>query len=123
MTFPPLHAHALLVQAAPSGNPLMPLLFQIGLIFVIVYFLLLRPQQKQRRQHEASIRALRKGDQIVTAGGIVGEVIHIRESTKDGEPAPAMEDNVTIRTGDTRVIVERGRIARILPRAGEVETS
>ncbi|HET7585812.1 MAG TPA: preprotein translocase subunit YajC [Gemmatimonadaceae bacterium] len=117
----PISIHAMLLQSSPGGGSI--LLLEFGLIFLIFYFLMLRPQQKQRRQHDEALRGLRRGDQIVTSGGIVGEVIHIREGTKDGEPVRSMEDQVTIKTGDTRIIVERGRIARIAPRSSEVESS
>ena len=50
----------------------------------IFYFIMIRPQQKQRQKHEELLAALKRGDEIVTAGGIVGEVVHIRETTKDG---------------------------------------
>jgi preprotein translocase subunit YajC len=82
-----------------------------GAIFAIFYFLLIRPQQKQRKAHEERVRSLKKGDEIVTAGGIVGEVVHITAQGKDG--AVTMDDRITIKSGETRLIVERGRIARI----------
>jgi len=47
------------------------------LIFAIMYFLLIRPQQKKVKQHRAMVEALRKGDQVVTGGGIVGKVLKV----------------------------------------------
>lgn len=104
----------LVVQAAPARgtNPMLPLLIQMGAIFAIFYFLMIRPQQKQRRQHEERLRNLRKGDSVVTAGGLVGEVVHIREAAGEGA-SKSMEDHITIKTGESRVVVERGRIARV----------
>jgi preprotein translocase subunit YajC len=55
---------------------------------------------------------LKRGDEVVTAGGIVGEVIHIREMSADGGGTRA-EDRITIKSGESRLVVERGRIARI----------
>ena len=104
----------LAVQAAPAGgtNALIPLMIQMGAIFAIFYFLMIRPQQKQRRQHEDRLKNLRKGDNVVTTGGLIGEVVHIREVA--GEDAKkSMEDAITIKTGESRVVVERGRIARV----------
>ncbi len=98
--------------AQPRGS-LTPFLVQIGLIFGIFYFLMIRPQQKQRKAHEASIMALKKGDQIVTAGGIVGEVLHIKEGMKDGAPVAGLGDHITIKCGEARLVVTRGRIASI----------
>ena len=104
---------------APSGGgggmgSLAPFLFQIALIFGIFYFLLLRPQQQQRKQHEAALKALKRGDEIVTTGGVVGEVLHVKETVKDGQQVKAMDDRVTIKSGESRLVVERGRIARIV---------
>ena len=112
---------ALLPQNAPAQAPTGggglfsgPLLLEFALIFAILYFLMIRPQQKQRRKHEASLMALKRGDEIVTTGGIVGEVIHIREISKDGNAKSALDDRITIKSGESRLIVERGRIARIV---------
>lgn len=107
---------ALLLQApaAPQGGGTPTVFFiQIGAIVAIFYFIVLRPQRKQQKQLEASLMAMVKGDEIVTSGGLVGEVVHIKESLKDGKPAPSMADRVTIRTGESKVIVERGRIVRV----------
>jgi len=107
-------AFAAALQAAPSGGgSYTPFLFEIAAFAAIFYFIILRPQQKQRREHEASLKSLKKGDEIVTAGGIVGEVIHIRETSKDGG-ANRLDDRVTIKSGESRIVVERGRIARIV---------
>jgi preprotein translocase subunit YajC len=107
--------HLIFAQAAPAGgaSSLAPFLFQIGAIFAVFYFLMIRPQQKQRKAHEASIMAIKKGDQIVTAGGIVGEVVHIKESLKEGVPVSALTDHITIRSGDSKLIVTRARIASV----------
>jgi preprotein translocase subunit YajC len=88
-------------------------MIELVLIIGIMYFIMVRPQQKQRRQHDAALRALKRGDQVVTAGGIVGEVIHIRETSKDGG-ANRLDDQVTIKSAESRLVVERGRIAKIL---------
>jgi preprotein translocase subunit YajC len=98
--------------AGGGASSLMPLLVQFALIIGIIYFLMVRPQQKQRRQHEESLRGLKRGDEVVTSGGIVGEVIHIREMNKDG--GSKLDDRVTIKSGESRLIVERGRIQKIL---------
>ncbi len=115
MTVSMIPALTLLQAAAPTGGgTLTPILFQFGLIFLIFYFLLIRPQQKQRKKHEEALRNLKKGDRIVTAGGIVAEVIHIKETQVEGVAKPAMDDQVTIKSGETRLIIERGRIARFI---------
>src|ERR1041384_8282212 len=104
---------ALLQAPAGGGSSMTPLLIQFGLIIAIIYFIMLRPQQKQRQQHEAALRELKRGDEIVTAGGIVGTVIHIPDLAKDAT-RKGLDDRVTIRSGESKLVVERGPIARIL---------
>ena len=81
---------------------------QMGLIFAIFYFLLLRPQAKERKRHEGMLTQLKKGDEIVTNGGIIGKVVHVEEK------------RLTMKTGDnTRLTVDRSRIAAVLDVKGE----
>ena len=101
------------VGGGSAPSPLFQLGLQFALILAIFYFLMIRPQQKQRKQHEESLRNLQKGDEIVTTGGIIGRVIYIRESMKDGVAVKSMDDQVTIKSDESRLIVERGRIARV----------
>lgn len=100
----------LLLLQAPAGNSMLAPLLMYAAIAAIFYFVLFRPQQAQRKAHDAAVKAVKRGDAVVTAGGLVGEVVHIRELTT-GTPGP--EDHVTIRTGEARVVVERGRIAKV----------
>ena len=95
-----------------TGNPVLGSIFIYGLIFLIFYFILIRPQATQRKKHDELVRGLKKGDEIVTNGGLVGEVLFIKEKGGD-DSSSGMDDRVTIKSGETRVIIERGRIARI----------
>ncbi|PYO04445.1 MAG: preprotein translocase subunit YajC [Gemmatimonadetes bacterium] len=95
-----------------QSNPIIGSIFMYGAIFAIFYFILIRPQATQRKKHDEMVRNLKKGDEIVTNGGLVGEVLFIKEKAGD-DKAGGMEDRVTIKSGDTRVIIERGRIAKI----------
>jgi preprotein translocase subunit YajC len=95
-----------------STNPILGSIFMYGAIFAIFYFILIRPQSTQRKKHDEMVRNLKKGDEIVTTGGLVGEVLFIKEKGGD-EKGGGMEDRVTVKSGDTRVIIERGRIAKI----------
>lgn len=113
-------AAILALQGGGGGASLTPLLFQFGLIFLIFYFLIIRPQQKQRKKHDAALRNLHRGDRVVTAGGIIGDVIHIKETVVDGKPQPLMDDEVTVKSAESRLIVERGRIAKITTPTGAV---
>ena len=68
----------------------------------IMYFLVIMPQRRERKRHQEMVAALKPSDQVVTMGGLVGEIISIKD------------EMVTIKTGDSRVVVERARIARLL---------
>ncbi|MEO7085290.1 MAG: preprotein translocase subunit YajC [Gemmatimonadaceae bacterium] len=111
MILPGMPAALLLAQASAASS-LAPFALQFVLIIGIIYFIMVRPQQRQRKQHEAALASLKRGDEVVTSGGIVGEVVHIRETSKDGG-ANRMDDRVTIKSGESRLVVERARIARI----------
>ena len=98
-----------------GGSQFLGPVFMYGAIFAIFYFVLIRPQSKQRKEHEELIRAVKKGDEVVTAGGLIGEVIHIKErSNADGTTASSLEDRITIKSAESRVVIERGKIARIV---------
>lgn len=104
-----------------QSNALITTILMYGAIGAIFYFILLRPQQKQRKEHDATLRSLRKGDEIVTAGGIIGEVVFVAQQSKDGAPVVSMDDRITIKSGETRLIVERARVARVLNKTGVTE--
>jgi preprotein translocase subunit YajC len=106
----PVFASFAILQAAPTAA-IPQMIFMYGAIFAIFYFVLIRPQQKQRKQHEERVKTLKKGDEIVTSGGIVGEVLHIASQGKDG--AATLADRITIKSGESKLIVERGRIAAV----------
>ncbi|PZU60914.1 MAG: preprotein translocase subunit YajC [Sphingobium sp.] len=61
------------------------------LIFVVFYFLLIRPQQKRMKEQKAKIEAVKKGDQVVTGGGLVGKVVRADDVYVDIELAPGMK--------------------------------
>jgi preprotein translocase subunit YajC len=96
-----------------QGSAISSTILMYVAIGAIFYFVLLRPQQKQRKQHEAMLNSIQKGDSIVTAGGIVGEVVFIQQQMKDGQPVVSADDRITIKSDSTRLIVERSRIAKI----------
>jgi preprotein translocase subunit YajC len=64
------------------------------LIFVIMYFFLIRPQQKRVKEHKAMVDALRRGDQVITQGGVVGKVVKVKE---DGEAEVEIAEGVKVR--------------------------
>ncbi len=74
------------------------------LIFAIMYFLLIRPQQKKMKQHQNMVEALRRGDQVLTQGGIIGKVSKVKE---DGEIEVEIAEGVKVR-------VVKSTIAQVL---------
>ncbi|MDV4166664.1 preprotein translocase subunit YajC [Rhodovulum sp. FJ3] len=64
------------------------------LIFVIMYFLMIRPQQKKMKEHKAMVEALRRGDQIVTQGGLIAKVVKVKD---DNEVEAEIADGVKVR--------------------------
>lgn len=64
------------------------------LIFAIMYFLLIRPQQKKMKQHQAMVDAVRRGDQVITQGGMIGKVTKVKD---DGEIEVEIADGVKVR--------------------------
>jgi len=75
-------------------------------ILGIFYFLIIRPKVQQEKKHREQLEQIRRGDEVVTAGGIMGEVVHIKD------------DKVTIKSGESRMVVQRDRIAAVTS-AGE----
>jgi preprotein translocase subunit YajC len=81
-------------QAAGGAGGAFTSFVPLILIFAIMYFLLIRPQQKKVKEHKAMVEALRRGDQIVTQGGIVGKVSKVKE---DGELEVEIAEGVRVR--------------------------
>ena len=74
-----------------SGAGILVQMAPLVLIFVVFYFLLIRPQQKKMKEHKAKIDAVKKGDQVVTGGGLVGKVVRVDDIYVDIELAPGMK--------------------------------
>lgn len=94
-------------QAAGGGDAGLIQLLPLVLIFVVFYFLLIRPQQKKMKAHRALVEALRRGDRVVTAGGVIGTVTKVMNDT---------ELQVEIAEG-VRVKVVRSTIQEVLAKA------
>lgn len=91
-------------QAAGGGGDVIMSLLPLVLIFVVFYFLLIRPQQKRMKEHRSMIAALRRGDRVVTGGGIIGKVSKVLNDT---------EVQVEIAEG-VKVRVQRSTISAVL---------
>ena len=97
-------AYAQSGPASMFGGDLMAFLPMVA-IFVVFYFLLIRPQQKKAKEAKAMLEALQKGDEVVTAGGILGRV------SKLGDQYVTVE----IANG-TEITVQRGAVSQLLPK-------
>jgi preprotein translocase subunit YajC len=95
------------------GTTTAGLVFEIAMFIAIFYFAIIMPQQRRQRKRDETLKAVKRGDEVVTVGGIIGEVVHIRETSKDGG-GNRMDDRVTIKSGESRLVVERGRIDRVV---------
>jgi preprotein translocase subunit YajC len=105
-----LIASAYAQDAAPQGGGLMSFLPLI-IIFVIFYFLLIRPQMKRAKEHRQLVSNLAKGDEIVTSGGLLGKILDVGDTFVTVELA----DNVVVR-------VQRHAVTSVMPK-GTVKSS
>jgi preprotein translocase subunit YajC len=98
-----------MLQGTSSTNSITVLVLQMAAIALVFYFLILRPSGQARKKHAELLTNLKKGDEIMTSGGILGRVKDIKEVETDG----VKEVRVTVETGTSTVVVERSRIVRI----------
>ena len=96
----PAYAQA---TAAPGGAAAFAQFVPLILVFAIMYFLILRPQQRKLRQHRDMVSALKKGDQVITNGGLIGRVAAVRDDEVDVEVAQGV-----------KVRVVRGMISQVV---------
>lgn len=98
-------------QAAPAAAPGGDLMSSFGsllplvLMFVVLYFVMIRPQMKRQKEHRAMIEALAKGDEVATAGGLLGRVTRLGDQYLGVEVAPGVE-----------VQVQRTAVVQVLPK-------
>lgn len=95
------------LQGESRGPGLSIFLLQMLAFVAIIYFLMIRPKMQQEKKHRERIKQLRRGDEVVTAGGIIGEVVNIKD------------DRLTIKSGETRFIIVRDRVAEVRSESGE----
>ena len=76
------------------NDPFLSSLVPLVLLFGIFYFLIIRPQQQRMKAHQAMVAAVKRGDTVVTAGGLIGKVAKVKD---DGELLVEIADNVQVR--------------------------
>jgi len=69
-------------QTAGGGSEFLVTIFPFILVFAIIYLLILRPQQKRIKEHRAMVEAVRRGDTVVTAGGLIGKVVKVLDDAE-----------------------------------------
>ena len=103
--------HPVFAMLAPSGQQgggaISVFVLQIVAFIAIFYFILIRPQRQQQKRHEELLKQVKRGDEIVTSGGVVGEIVHVKD------------DRITIKSGESRLVIERERIAKVISRKEE----
>jgi preprotein translocase subunit YajC len=92
-------------QAAPGGDPGLIGFLPIILMFVLLYFLMIRPQMKRAKEHKTMVEALQKGDEVITAGGVLGRITKIGDAYVGIEIAP-----------NTEISVQRASVQTLLPK-------
>jgi preprotein translocase subunit YajC len=83
----------------------------MGLMFVIFYFVLIRPQQKKAKEQQAMLKTVKSGDKIVTTSGIIATIVTVKD------------DSVSVRSADSKFEITKGAIAEIRERSGEASAS
>jgi preprotein translocase subunit YajC len=93
-------------QTGPAGQgSILGAMLPLILLFGVFWFLLIRPQQKRQKEHKAMVEALKKGDEVVTNGGVLGRITKVGESFVSVEVADGME-----------IRVQRAAIAALMPK-------
>jgi len=98
-------------QAAGGGDPGFMGLLPIILMFVLLYFLMIRPQMKRAKDHKQMVEALQKGDEVVTAGGVVGRISRMSDGYVILEIAPSTE--ISVQRTAVQTLLPKGTIKSI----------
>lgn len=93
---------------APAQGGGIEGLILIVLMFVVLYFLMIRPQMKRAKEHKAMIEALQKGDEVVTAGGILGRISRLNENFVTLEVAENVE--IQVQRPSVQVVLPKGTL-------------
>jgi preprotein translocase subunit YajC len=96
---------------APAGGFDMQGMLLIGAMFAVMYFLMIRPQMKRAKEHKAMIDALQKGDEVVTAGGVLGRISKIGEGYVSVEIAPTVE--IQVQRAAVQTVLPKGTIKNV----------
>ncbi len=95
-------------QTTDTGGGLIELFAPLLIVFVIIYFMILRPQQKRQKEHRAMVDNIKRGDKIVTQGGLIGKVAKIDDAELEVEIASGV-----------KIKVVRSMVISVTPKAGK----
>lgn len=107
----------LLAQATSQStrvNPQAEIMKTVGMLVIfgfIFYFVLIRPQQKRQKQQNEMLKALKRGDKVVTTGGLIGIIVSLKEKS------------LTVKSDDSKFEITRGAVAEVLERSGDSSES
>ena len=96
-------------QAAPGGENALMGMLPIILMFVILYFLMIRPQMKRQKEHRNMVAALAKGDEVITSGGLLGKISKVSDSYITVEIS-------TLGDKPVEIVVQRSAVTSVLPK-------
>jgi preprotein translocase subunit YajC len=99
------NAFAQAPAAAPAGGSSLMSMLPLVLMFVVLYFVMIRPQMKKQKEHKAMIDAIAKGDEVVTSGGLLGKITKVGDIYLSVEVANGVE-----------VQCQRGAVIQVLPK-------
>jgi len=92
--------------SALGGSDMLIQIIPFILIFIIMYFLMIRPQQKRQKEHQEMIKSVRRGDQVVMTGGLIGKVVKVSD---DLELELEIADNVRVRVSRSAIADVRSK--------------
>jgi preprotein translocase subunit YajC len=96
---------------APAGDAGLMGFLPIILMFVLLYFLMIRPQMKRAKEHKAMVDALQKGDEVVAAGGVLGRITRVTEAYVSVEIAANVE--ISVQKGAVQTLLPKGTLKSV----------
>src|ERR1700733_3806471 len=96
--------------AASSAQPQQPgwtMVVPVAIMFIALYFVLIRPQSRKAKEHAQLLKTIKPGDKVVTSGGVIGTAVNVKERT------------VSLRSADTKLEVLKSAVSEITDRTGE----
>lgn len=113
MIFTPAYAQA----GAAAGPGIVELLLPFALIFIIMYFLVIRPQQKRLKEHKEMLGALKRGDEVITSGGLLAKITRVKDDDDEVEAEIAQGVKVRLIKGTITAVATKPEPAAAAPKS------